>query len=778
MVDEYQDSNAVQDAIFHVLTKKHNNCFMVGDVKQSIYQFRLADPGIFLQKYHTYAPVAEAQAGEGRKVLLSHNFRSSEAVIDAVNDVFSVCMTEKTGGLKYGEDEALRLFVPKPVQLDDPSVELYAIDVEEDTYLTEANFVAGRIMQLLDGKHMICDGEGVRPIRPEDIVILLRAPGSSGEIFRFALENSGIPCVSEKNSMFQSEEIEVLCSVLQTISNPLQDIPLIATLSSRIFTFSSDDLARIRSTRKHGPFYYALEKDDAEKSQNFRLLLSKLRKESGMCSISQLISRVFALTRIDSIYGAMEDGSARKENLHAFYQLAVSFEVSGNSSLDQFLDYLVAVSLRGLKKDEEDTHVGAVSIKSIHKSKGLEYPVVFLCGLSKRFNTEDLKEQVFCDSELGLGLVASDIQNRVMYPTLSKHSIHIKKTADAVSEELRILYVAMTRARDRLIMTYANNHLEKKLSQLIRFRDLMGNAYLSNIAACAGDWVLLGAVYRHEADALYQYAHRPDTTKSSRHPWLIKVIKPQGQTGESLQQDPTGDELSPEVVERIKQSLSYAYPYQPATQTPSKQTATQLKGRYKDSEVAEDSKEVSRRPYYWRKPSFLSKDAQGKQLGTAVHTVMQYIDFSACGSIEGVEKEIRRLVDEGLISEECAALTSSQDIADFFATDMGRRIRSSTTILREFKFSILDDAIRYHSQTTGERVLLQGVVDCALVEEDSITVLDFKTDKVTTQTLPDAVERYKPQVLAYARALERIYERKVISAQLYFFRLKKFVEIL
>ena len=778
MVDEYQDSNEVQDAIFRVLTDKQKNCFMVGDVKQSIYQFRLADPGIFLEKYRSYAPAAEAKPEEGRKVLLSHNFRSSEAVIDAVNDVFSVCMSERTGGLDYGEDEALRLFVEKPVTLDDPTVELYGIEVEEDTYQSEATFVAERISQLLDGTQMICEENTLRAIRPEDIVILLRAPGSSAEVFRCALECRGIRCISEKSSMFQAEEIEVLTSILQTISNPLQDIPLIAMLSSRIFAFTADDLARIRSLEKSVPFYKALQKDTDPRSLSFLDLLSGLRKESGICGLSQLISKVFALTRIDSIYAAMDDGAVRQENLHAFYQLAVSFESSGNGSLDRFLDYLEAVSLRGVKKDDENTHAGAVTIKSIHKSKGLEYPVVFLSGLSKRFNTEDLKEQVFCDSDLGLGLVAADLQNRVMHPTLSKHAIHMKKTADAISEELRVLYVAMTRAKDRLVMTYANSHLEKKLSQMIRFRDLMGDRYLSATVNCAGDWVLLSAVHRQEADAFFRFAQRPAVTKTSKHPWLIQVVSPNNDVAFAKGEDAYVQEVPADSLQRIRDTLSYAYPYLPATVTPSKQTATQLKGRYKDSEAAQQAKEVIQRPHYWRKPSFIEKGLQGKELGTAIHAVMQYIDYKSCGTLAGVKAELCRLVEGGFISQECAEMTDCRDLYDFFTSDLGRKLRSDLPILREFKFSILDDAMRYNAETTGERVLLQGVVDCALIEEDGITVIDFKTDRVTPQNLADTVTRYRPQVTAYARALERIYEKKVKSAQLYFFRMKTFVEIL
>ena len=286
MVDEYQDSNGVQDAIFTALTQQNQNCFMVGDVKQSIYQFRLADPGIFLEKYHSYVPADNAQPREGRKVLLSANFRSGGEVIEAVNDVFETCMSNAVGGLIYGEEEKLREGIPHTAL--EGAVSLYGIEVREDTYGEESAFVAAKIQELLDGTHLIRDGERMRAIEPEDIVILLRSPGSVGIQFQLALERLGIRCTSGGGTdLLQTEEIGTLRSLLQTIANPRQDIPLVGTLASPIFGFTADDLASFRSRNKKCSIYDALLLDEGEKARKFVRILNVLRQEARMNTVAE-----------------------------------------------------------------------------------------------------------------------------------------------------------------------------------------------------------------------------------------------------------------------------------------------------------------------------------------------------------------------------------------------------------------------------------------------------------------------------------------------------------
>ena len=774
LVDEYQDSNAVQDAIFSALTQEKQNCFMVGDVKQSIYQFRLADPGIFLEKYHSYAEAQSAESGEGRKVLLSRNFRSGGAILEASNDVFRRCMTEKVGGLDYGDAEALREGVPHE-PLGEPEVELHVLTTAEDSYAQEAAFVADRIVSLLDGTHMVRGKDGLRPIEPEDIVILLRSPGSVGQAYQDALSARGIrSSFGSGRDLLQTGEISLIHSLLQVISNPRQDIPLLATLTSPVFGFTADDLARIRAGNRRCDFYDALLLDQTEQSRNFAATLEQLRALSRTANLAQLLEHIFCLTRLDSIYAAMDSGVERTANLREFYRIAMDFEATARRDLSQFLEHLELLEEKGLTMSQEGSG-GAVSIMSIHKSKGLEYPVVFLSALSRSFNRDNLRAQVLCDGELGLGLSAVDHATRTRYPTIAKRAIVARASRESLSEEMRVLYVAMTRARDRLIMTYAAKTPEKELAQIARCLEPGGAELLAGDVSCPGEWVLMEAMCRTEAGALFQLAQaQPDGTRTSQYPWRIETVEAaEPVEGEILEEATPQRKMPDGVMERLAQHLAFRYAHTSAAQTPSKQTATQLKGRQKDSEAAEQTKPVPA-SRTWR--TMESGHPSGREYGTAIHTLMQYLRFDGCGTPEGLESEIRRIVERNLLTAEQGAAADREGILAFFRTELGQKMTNGE-VLREFKFSILDDAAKYGQGLEGEQILLQGVVDCALIEEDGITIVDFKTDYVTDQTLESVTERYRNQVCVYADALERICEKCIKGRFLYFFHLRKLVNV-
>lgn len=778
MVDEYQDSNVVQDAIFSALTKDKHNCFMVGDVKQSIYQFRLADPGIFLQKYNTFNDAESAVAGQGRKVLLSNNFRSAGGVIDAVNDVFSACMSVPVGGLEYGEAESLHEGIPH-TKIDDQEIELYGVTVQNDTYAEEAAFVAKRVRQLIDGTHMIRDGEHLRPITPGDIAILLRSPGSVGGEYKYALEQCGIRCVTGSSAdLLHTEEIETLRAFLQVINNPMQDIPLIGVLTSRLFCFTADDMALIRGAHRHGSMFSALQASDLPKAKDFLATLTSLREEARLTTLPQLISRLYTQTRIDSIFGVLPEGMERIENLHAFCQFVDSFHSANSGDLGAFLAHLDAIEERGLISGDRGGDVDAVTIMSIHKSKGLEFPVVFLCGLSREFNNDSARAQVLCDKELGLGLSCVDSKNRVRYPSVAKRAIAAKMIADGVSEEMRVLYVAMTRAKDRLIMTYASKKLEKDLASIVQRADISNPLLLTAGVDRPGKWVLYAALKRKEALEFFNLSGTPAETYFSNTPWKIRVVIATENSQSAIEEDATEIENLPEqTIAYIRDNLAFQYPYILATTAPSKQTATQLKGRKKDAESAEFTKAQHSAKGRWRKPSFADRKIKGKDYGNALHAVLEHIRYEACDDVSSIRNEVNRLVAEEYISKEQGEIVDVQKIADFFSTEIGRKLRTSEHVLREFKFSILDDGERYCQGMTGEKVLLQGVVDCAIIEPDGITLIDFKSDRVNEDSVETAVDGYRHQIDAYANALERIYCRPVKTALLYFFSIRKFVEI-
>ena len=776
MVDEYQDSNAVQDAIYGALTERRQNLFMVGDVKQSIYQFRLADPGIFLEKYAAYSDAENALPGEGRKVLLSRNFRSGGAVLAAVNDVFETCMSPQVGGLFYGEEEALHEGVPHE-PLGVPEVQLHCVDVREDTYAEEAAYVADQIAKMLKAGSRVRDGSGFRPVKAADIVILLRSPGSVGVHFQRALEKRGIRCAfGGGEDLLQTVEIATLHSLLQAIHNPLLDIPLVAAMASPVFGFTADELASIRAANKFTSFYEAVALDRRDKCTGFLAVLNKLRKTARTQPLTVLLEEILSLTHMDSIFGAMEGGAVKKDNLHTLYQLAASFEAGGRSDLGRFLEHLETLSQKGLITGGEQGNGDSVTIMSIHKSKGLEFPVVFLCGLSREFNTESQRAAILCHKEMGLGMATVDHENRLRYPTIAKGAIASMIGSEGLSEEMRVLYVAMTRAKDMLIMTYASDRLQKDLQEMVLRLDMGSKELLISEAVCPGEWVLLTALRRMEAGELFAIAGKPEKTKLHEPVWGIHVVSAAAREEHAQAAEAESVNAKPIHEAALRGIICQEYPHLASTTAPSKQTATQRKGRVKDEEAAEHTVQP-KVSYTWRQAAFRAPQKQGKEYGNATHAVMQYLDYAACRDADGVSAELRRLVDARLINREQADMVSAVKIAAFFQTPVGQRLRCSKQLIREFKFSILEDGAEYDPAYEGEQIMLQGVVDCAIIEDDGIILIDFKTDYVTAETLPKVVQRYTPQLQAYESALSRIYQKPVKKAMLYFFHMDSFVEV-
>ena len=774
LVDEYQDSNAVQDGIFSALSDARGNCFMVGDVKQSIYQFRLADPKIFLEKYRTFVPAEKAVPMQGRKVLLSKNFRSAKEILAGVNDIFRSCMSRQVGGLDYGDDEAL---VPgrKDTVLQEPAVEFWAVDVQEHTYTEEPAFVAKHISQLLDGNHLIPDGEGSRPITADDIVILLRSPGSVGSHYLKALAGYGIRCTTGGGEdLLKKPHIQALRSLLQCVSNPRQDIPLVAALSSPLFAFTADDLAVMRTMGRKGCLFDALTKWENPKAESFLDVLTQLRDMSRLLPLNQLLELAFRLTHIESIYGAMSDGAARVQDIYALFELASGFEAGGYRDLEQFLEHLDAMEERGLITAGEQAS-GAVTVMSIHKSKGLEFPVVIVAGLARSFNREDLRVQVLCDQTLGIGLSGVDVANRLRYPTISKRAIAAKTVSDSISEELRVLYVALTRAKERLIMSYASRTLEKDITDMVSRMDVGKPELITAEVSCPGEWVLFSALRRAEAGCLFELGGRPVTTQVSQYPWRMGVVRAASVDSCAAEDTEAKKALPAGFADSVRSGLAFRYPHPEATVAPSKQTATQRKGRIKDEEVQENTQKKSTFRS-WRKPSFAGGSADATDYGSAIHAALQFIRYAACTDEAGVIRELDRLVQERYLTQQQRDLVDPGKLFRFFATPLGQRLQKGQ-VLREFKFSILDDGAHFDAALQDEKILLQGVVDCALIEADGITVVDFKTDSVTEGTLQDKVSHYRPQVLAYRDALQRIYELPVKESYLYFFGIDAFVKV-
>lgn len=777
LVDEYQDSNEVQDAIFRAVSRQEQNLFMVGDVKQSIYRFRLADPGIFLDKYRRYRPYDQAENGEPRKIVLSENFRSRGEVLAAVNDVFAASMSVRTGDLDYGEDEALKAGLVFPAA-SAPMVELHCISLDFDSDseeqspkkdAVEAQFVAARIAQMLQDGSTVTEKGQQRGVRPGDIAILLRSPRSAAPTYLAALQGAGIPCFCDTGEdILKTTELQVISSLLEVVENPHQDIPLLAVLASPIGGFTADDLAAMRGKTKKGDIYDALCADESEKSSGFLLLLNLLRtvqEQDGLCA---LYEAMMVETEAEAVFRAMPGGEARSANLRQFRGVVVNHGQSGGD-LVSFVRQLRDLRETGLTAADSQSQ-GAVILTSIHKSKGLEYPVVVLAGLSKTFNMDDLRKPILTHPAMGVASNVTDLRLKVRYPSAAKQALARRMHDEAVSEELRILYVAMTRARERLVMTYCADYFETKLRRLRRQLETATKEQLAANVSCMGDWVLAAALCRTEAGQLHACSGTPSCTAVSQTPWQIQLHSGTAVLQEAIlpwQEDVR--QLGPELpeLEALKAALAYRYPHAAAGKIPSKITATQLKGRRLDEEISDHTERPAKRAF---RPAFLERTLTAAEAGTALHLAMQFLRYENCATREGISSELQRLIDEEFLTAAQAAAVDPEKIASFFQSPLGQRILQAGEVRREFKFSVLVDASAFSAEAAGEQVMLQGVTDCCLLEPDGVTVIDFKTDRVVPGGESQRAEHYRGQLEGYGEALARIFSRPVREKILYFFQ--------
>ena len=768
MVDEYQDTNAVQDAIFNAISKQGKNLFFVGDVKQSIYGFRRANPGIFLEKYHSFADYTQAKQGEPRKILLSHNFRSHPAILAAANDVFRLTMTQRVGGLRYGDAEALQAGAKMP-KMPSPPVELHCIqmqnddaDIPVDKKDVEAEFVAERIEAMLQSGEQIPDGENFRSIEPEDIVILLRSMAGKAAVYMSALERRGINAVCAEDDLFEAEEIVILTSLLQVMDNPHQDIPLLSVLLSPICRFSTQTLAQLRGADRNADIFGLLQ--GAEEGRAFLMQLGELRDGAQELSMRELLEQIDEKMFFRSIFGAMENGSQRVSHLERFFALADSYEAAGNYGLPGFLRYLDSLKQKGVGGETAQAK-GAVRIMTIHKSKGLEFPVVFLADLAKEFNLRDSMDSILVDEHLGIAAKAYDTVQRVSYATVARDAISHRKRQASISEEMRVLYVAMTRAKYRMVMSYCSPRLQSRLKSLAGSLTLPLDETVIEGVASVGDWVLLTALTRTEAGVLFEVAGNPQLAHVTEHPWRI-CCHERGGYVEKRQ------EVAAEEGGKAKKLpfLVKEYPFQEATEVPAKLTATQMKGRTLDAEAAEGAA-PSKVELRFVQPCFTAgeKPLSSAQRGTAIHLAMQFIRYEACTDLAAVEKELDRLLRQGFLTAQQVAAVAPEKILRFFASDLGKRVLACKKVVREFKFSVLEDGAVLSDKLKGENLLLQGVTDCCLVEEDGLTILDFKSDRIAAGKEAQKAEYYRGQLDAYSRALGRIFRLPVKERILYFF---------
>ncbi len=798
-VDEYQDTNAVQDAIFRALSRNGTNLFMVGDVKQSIYGFRLADPSIFLEKYRCFPDVDKAGPGEPRRVILGKNFRSRSEVLESCNYIFSSVMGETVGDLVYTDKEALHLGAEYQDE-NNPryKTEVLLIDTNglgsdedsPDKIEVEARLTAERVRKLLDEKFMVRDKEtgNLRPVTSGDIVILLRSPGPRAKAYIAELEQAGISAsADERGGLLETTEVGTIVSMLSVVDNPRQDIDLIGVMRSPLYGFTEQELADIRLKDKRRSFYDALllAKNDFPKAEDFLQRLDYLRKFACDQPVYRLIWEIYDRTNALGMFGALPNGAKRQSNLIAFFERARSFEQQGFKGLFSFVRLLEGMRQTGgdFKTVGSDVSNGVVQIMSIHKSKGLEFPVVILANCAGQFNESDLREPVLVHKDLGFGSKCRDLERGLQYDTVERTAAAALKRKEMVSEELRVLYVALTRAKEKLILIGSSGTLKSSLQKWARFAILDElPQYAMGTVRSPLAWIvtpLLKHPCTRALKELYELDVPEHGTCCDVFQVDVRFPEPSDTSNVNKVEEPMRFvEMETEEYE-INPYLNYPNLF--LTELPSKITATSIGRGYRADEAAEETPPPRREPKL-RKPLF-DKDYKSltpAETGTAHHLFMQFCDFNAVNAPDGVQSELERLKEKLILSKEQADAVDINKIETFFTSRIYNELIKHNEIRREFKFSVLVPAAKYFpaaSETPDEKVLLQGVIDCLIDTPDGFVILDFKTDHVSENGLAEKAERYKTQMEAYTMAVKEVFGRNVIKCVLYFFSLGRTWEI-
>ena len=770
MVDEYQDTNALQDTLYHCLAKPDgSNLFFVGDLKQSIYRFRQADPTIFQQKLDRF--VEYGQPGP-QKLFLDANFRSAPGVIGGVNAIFTPLMSRKLGGVDYGPGERL---VPGLGELENYGG--YAGDcefrlVQSERPAGDAEYIARRIRQLMEptGGFTVRGETGPRPPRYEDFCILLRSRGAFGD-YAARLESEGIPVyVDRAENLLDAPEIRPVASLLRVLDNPAQDVHLAAVMLSGMGGFTPDDLVALRLGRKNGSFYGAVMASEDEKVKAFGQWLRTLRQLSQTMPVDRLMEGIFARTGCLAAAGAMPDGSARRENLRQFAAFAAGCGGHGLAGVVRAMD--AALAGEGVPGPEQgQSRPGCVTIMTVHRSKGLEFPVVFAADLGREFNKEDLRAAAVFHPQLGIGLTLRAGQGGT-YVTAPYRAVQSALAQEGLSEEMRVLYVAFTRARDKLVMTMPTKNA-LKLAQKMALRIFSGapEPYLLEHCASRGEWVMQAVMAHPQAQSFCRQLEvevMPQPLASERE--LADRFTVSLEADEVSEPAPACPVHLPEAAPdealacALREHFAWQYPNEALTRVPAKVSVTAL-----THEAAEPTLE---------RPGFLYKEGlTAAEKGTALHAFLQHADLAAAAA--DPEGEARRQVEAKLLDESLYEKMDFSRLRQFFAGSLFARMQSAQKILREYEFITARPAADAAVDKTGDygqaQVLVQGVADVILEFDDHLELVDYKTDRNKT---PDQfIAAYRPQLLLYAAAIRRRFEKPLTKLTLYSFSLGREIDV-
>lgn len=817
LVDEYQDTNFVQETIVQLVSKE-NNLFMVGDVKQSIYRFRLAEPSLFLQKYKDFSKTGNEH---GLRIDLAQNFRSREEVLHGTNFIFRQIMNESIGELDYDDAAELKPGFPYP-ESENSEMEFILLDreAEEEEELPEevedaareeleVRFIANKIKQLI-GKEsgtptLVYDKKlkRMRPVTYRDIVILMRSTSTSASLVMEELKKHGIPAYVEMSTgYFEATEIATMLSLLQVIDNPDQDIPLAAVLRSPIVGLTEEELAKIRIANQTGSYFQALqtyleqfEDKLADTLRQFYENMMKWRTTARQGAVSELIWQLYRDTHYYDFVGGLPGGVQRQANLRALYDRARQYEKTSFRGLFRFLRFIERMKEKGKDLgtaralgEQEDV----VRLMTIHSSKGLEFPIVFLAGLSKQFNKKDVNASVLFHKEYGVGMKYVDTEKRLSYPTLLQRAMKEQMQDEMLAEEMRILYVAMTRAREKLYLIATVKGLEKEVQKwnhhLTNLDWLLSDA-TRRTSSCYLDWIGPALIRHRQSEQLRAFYEekevRASHVYSDESRWKVTCIHARDlmieeddkerDDREKLARIKAGlkvDVMDDGGKDRVYAQLNWTYPHEKLTKVKAKQTVTELKRQHEVIDEQSDQLYGNqfRHPAEQR-PRFLQKSKMtAAERGTAMHTFMQHMPFQHV-TPEQLQLTLDKLVRKEILTEEQARAIDLTLVAQLTETALFQRIQSAQQTHREIPFAYTVPPF----EGSEEKVIIQGVIDLVLEEEDGLVIVDYKTDAITGRfpsfedAKPTLKNRYEIQLNLYEQALERIWNQRVKAKFLYFF---------
>jgi ATP-dependent helicase/nuclease subunit A len=838
--DEYQDTNMVQETILKLVTKKdeHNgNMFMVGDVKQSIYRFRLAEPNLFLGKYNRFKVDGDST---GLRIDLARNFRSRKEVLDATNYLFKQIMGIKVGEIEYDEAAELRAGAPYPE--DEPyPVELLLInqnvkdngsddtaEAETEVQVPEEFDAAGLEQSQLEArvialkiKELVASGTPVyntktksnRPLMYRDTVILLRSMTWAPQIIE-EFKQQGIPIYANLSTgYFNATEVAIMISLLRVIDNPFQDIPLAAVLRSPIVGLNEEELSKIRIHQKRGSFWEAVSafcrskeaQNTAvfyEKIRRFYDLLTEWRSMARQGSLAELIWQLYRDTQFYDFVGGLPGGKQRQANLRALYDRARQYEQTSFRGLFRFLRFIERMIERGddlgaarALGEQEDV----VRIMTIHSSKGLEFPVVFMAGMARTFNMADVRKPYMLDKEYGFASKYVNAEKRISYPSLPQIAFKRKKKMEMLAEEMRVLYVGMTRAKEKLYLTAT---LKDSLKKFDQWNDVVSNTewllkdYERAAVTSYIDWIGPALVRHHDASELRLGGTGnvlvPEEISNHSSLWKVSQISAdeikkkeidagmkEDQFLELVQKGEYIPTTSP-FLDEIKTRLDWEYSFPNAAVHRSKQSVSEMK---RQREIADEQSGTDLVKHFKKSIVKRPKFMQEKQLspaerGSAMHMVMQHVDLTKSVSQDSLQEQVTWMLTNELLTPEQAEIIDTHLIVQFFQSELGNRYFNARSINREVPFTLSMAAQDVYPawENEEESVFVQGIIDCVFEDEKGLVLVDYKSDRISDrykggfeQAKTILEDRYKLQINLYTRAIEQIWKKKVTERYLFFF---------